>query len=190
MPRRKQSILGILKKSPRIKKTFIDTGKREEFFAKFANGEILTNYLLAAALSEHLRNKGISGYQPVDIEKQTFPDVHMRKGGRKNVYLEIKGIIGASNLRDRVNDEVWVNLKKGRRKYKDFCLILIFPCDKQEARRINQLIEGFYIYEWLIKRSTKNNRRVLCCCIRRQNGSDGFSLSKLVERIVNLNHFQ
>ena len=102
MPRRKQSILGILKKSPRIKKTFIDTGKREEFFAKFANGEILTNYLLAAALSEHLRNKGISGYQPVDIEKQTFPDVHMRKGGRKNVYLEIKGIIEAENMNDVV----------------------------------------------------------------------------------------
>lgn len=189
IPVRKRSILGILKKSPVIKRDFMDANG-EEFFTRFANGETLSNYILAAAISDYLRSKSITGYQPVDLEKQTFPDVHLRKKPRKNVYIEIKGLVGTSNLRDRIKDEVQANLKKGGKKFKNFCLILIFPCAKHETRRINQLIEGYYVYEWIIKRSTKNNRRVLCCCIRRQNSTDGFSLSKLVERIVNLNHFQ
>ncbi len=189
IPVRKRSILGILKKSPVIKRDFIDTNG-DEFFTKFANGETLSNYILAAALIDHLRSRGITGYQAINLEKQTFPDVHLRKKPRKNVFIEIKGLVGTSNLRDRIKDEVQANLKNGGRKFKHFCLVLIFPCAKNEARRINQLIEGYYVYEWIIKRSTKNNRRVLCCCIRRQNSTDGFSLSKLVERIVNLNHFQ
>lgn len=189
IPVRKRSILGILKKSATIKRDFIATNG-DEFFTKFANGETLSNYLLAAAILDHLKGKGIVGYQPIDLEKQTFPDVHLRKKPRKNVYIEIKGLVGTSNLRDRIKDEVQANLKNGGRKFKNFCLVLIFPCAKNEARRINQLVEGYYVYEWIIKRSTKNNRRVLCCCIRRQNSTDGFSVSKLVERIVNLNHFQ
>jgi len=188
MPRRKQSILSILRRDARIKKNFLEK-YGDEFFRRFANGEVLTNYLLAAALLDYLRAKKISGYQPVNLEQQIFPDVHLQKDPRKNVYLEVKGIIGASNLFDRVKIEVQPNLNKGRRKYSNFCLILIFPCDKNEAKRIHQIIQGYYVYEVLIRRSTKNARRVLCCCIRRQNNTDGFSLSKLVERIANLNYF-
>jgi hypothetical protein len=185
---RKRNILGILKKSPTIKRCFINTNS-DEFFKKFANGETLSNYLLAAVILDYLRSKKITGYQPINLEKQIFPDIHLRKNPRKNVYIEIKGLVGTSNLRDRIKDEVQANLKNRGRKFKNFCLILIFPCSKNEARRINQLIKGYYVYEWIIKSSPKNNRKVLCCCIRRQN-SDEFSLSELVNRIINLNYFQ
>lgn len=188
---RKSFVLSKLRVSATIK-TECDKGRKETnlFYEQFTYGELLTNYILAIAIEKELENRKIKGYKHFDIEKQEFPDLIFRKNkkGTGSIYIEIKGIIGTSNLKDRIEKEIKPNLKKGRRKYNNFLLLLLFPCKNKEAERVGQLIQGYYIYEKIIGSNSKNHRKVLAKCISK-SGAENYCLDKLVDRILNNGYF-
>lgn len=189
--KRKSFVLSKLKISQTIK-TECDKGRKETniFYEQFTYGELLTNYILAISIEKELENRKIKGYKHFDIEKQEFPDIIFRKNKKNtnSIYIEIKGIIGTSNLKERIEKEVKPNLKRGRRKYNNFLLLLLFPCKNKEAERVGQIIQGYYIYEKVIGSNSKNQRKVLAKCISK-NGAENHCLNKLVDKILNNGYF-
>jgi hypothetical protein len=178
-------VLNVLKtKSPEFKKII----KRDKKFdKKFFWSELLTNYLLTAQLQKDIQERKLQGLLYKNLKKMTFPDL-MLKRGSQNIPIEIKGLVACSSLKDRINDEVIENIKQNNKgnggKYKHFLLLLLFPlCLREDYSRINQLTEGYYVYEDLIKFHTKINCNVLCQCVS-EKYNEQFCINNLSERIL------
>ena len=181
--RGRRRVLNILKnKSLTFKKSI---KKYKDFDKKFIWNEFLTNYLLTAQLQKEIKKEKLKGLLYKNLRQTTFPDLKLRKE-LEIIPIEIKGMIACSNLKDRLKDEVIENIKKNKKgdeKYKTFLLILLFPlCLKENYFRINQLVEGYYVYEELVNLHTKIKCNVLCQCIS-EKYNDKYSLSYLSKRI-------
>ena len=172
-----RKVIQILEKSPCIKKIIEED--REYFMKRFVMGEFLTNFLLAAELELILENAW--KLDLVNLRRAVFPDVVFNNNG-KVVSIEIKGMISASNLKQRINDEL-PYLSDG--VCDNFLLLLLFlVCPNDNPDRVNQLIEGYYVYEALVSEKDKR-RQVFCQCFTEDKDTEGkYSLEKLASRIV------
>ncbi|OGC51774.1 hypothetical protein A2982_00645 [candidate division WWE3 bacterium RIFCSPLOWO2_01_FULL_39_13] len=151
------------------------------FIRRFVNGEFLSNFLLAAELENQLDSSWRLDLD--NLQQAVFPDVlFISKSNSRKVNIEVKGVISASNLKNRIEDEVIPHLRD--ENYKEFVLLLLFPvCPGENPNRVNQLIEGYYIYETVMN---KGGQKVLCQCIKQDADGDrkAFSLEKLVGRLI------
>lgn len=175
-------VIYILKKSPEIKKYIEKDGGY--FMKRFVMGEFLTNYLLAAELELMLGDKWDLDLD--NLHQAVFPDIVFRKG-EEVVSVEVKGMISASNLKQRINDDVIPNLRGD--DCDNFLLLLLFlVCPNENPDRVNQLIEGYYVYEALIAEKEKR-RQVFCQCFTEEKDKEEkHSLERLANRIVD-NYF-
>jgi len=177
----KREVLSILKMSPSISK--LVKADKDEFYKDFVESELLTNYLLSAQIKQKM-GKTLKGIiDASNFRKRVFPDIIVKRTRLGRVNIEIKGLVSAKNLLNRVENEVIINIKQYKRWYNNFLLIILFPsCRNDNPDRICQLISGYYVYEKLISQ-TNTNRNVLCDCIN--NSGNKHTLNKLVEKILN-----
>jgi len=185
--RGKKRVLAILKKKSKNFKKRIEKNP-DKFYKLFIEKEFLANYLLGAELENKLKEdyqkKWEVDTKNIESKSTIFPDIIMRSYRGLRINIEIKGKISASNLADRIEEYVLERIIDKKRGYTRFLLLLIFPvCPKENARRVNQLIEGYYIYEKLLK-GKFGRRRVICNCLEEKNYKGDFSFSKLVEKII------
>jgi hypothetical protein len=173
-----EKVIQILKRSPQIKN--IIAKDADYFLKRFIQGEFLANYLLACELESKLNNSWV--LDVANLQKTDPPDVVFKKS-EAIVSLEIKGMLSAANLKERIVTEVKPYL--GNKNYDNFLLLLLFPvCPRENPSRVNQLIEGYYIYEEIIK-DDKKRRQVFCQCFTEsKRRGNGFTLDNLAERIV------
>ena len=184
LARSKGKVLKILRVSPTIKRLL--TQDRDSFYKNFVQSEFLANYLLAAQVRARMGRKLSGKIDIANIEETVFPDIIIRGMRVGRVNIEIKGTVSAKNLLERTSNEVIVQLKKNKRDYKKFLLLLIFPaCRGETGERIEELIGGYYVYEKLIDQQGLRGlkRQVLCRCI--QEGGNKFTLNALVKKVVN-----
>ncbi len=177
----KREVLSILKISPSLKK-LIRQGK-DEFYEYFVQSELLTKYLLSAQIG-YRSNKKLRGKLVVSkLGKTIFPDIIIKETRLGRVNIEIKGLVSAKNLLNRIEDEVIIKIEKYKRWYNNFLLIILFPsCPKDVPDRVHDLVSGYYVYERLMKKpATKRN--VLCACVH--HSGNKHTLNKLVEKILN-----
>jgi len=195
-------VIQILKKSSQIKDIIVDDP--DYFLKRFVQGEFLANYLLACELEAKLN--GSWALDIANLQKTDPPDVIFKKD-EAVVSLEIKGMLSAANLKDRIIREVKPYL--GNKNYDNFLLLLLFPvCPRENPSRVNQLIEGYYIYEEIIRKENSplyllqqllprfayslrdKRRQVFCQCFTENNRrGSGFTLDNLAGRIVK-NYFE
>lgn len=177
----KREVLSILKISPSINKLVkVD---KNEFYKDFVESELLTNYLLSAQIEQKMRRRLKGTIATSNFRKRVFPDIIVKKTRLGRVNIEIKGLVSAKNLLNRVENEVIINIKQYKRWYNNFLLIILFPsCPNDNPDRVCQLIAGYYVYEKLISQ-TNTKRNVLCDCIN--NSGNKHTLNKLVEKILN-----
>ena len=177
----KKEVLSILKISPPIKKLIkVD---KDGFFKNFVESEFLTNYLLSAQIEQKMKKRLRGKIAISNLGKRVFPDIIIKKTRLGRVNIEIKGLVSAKSLLNRVEDEVIIKIRKYKRWYNNLLLIILFPsCPNDNPDRVHELIAGYYIYEKLMYQ-TNTNRNVLCACIH--NIGNKYTLNKLVERILN-----
>jgi len=178
-------VIQILNKIPKIEELI----KKDKnlFLQSFIEAEFLTNFLLSIELENELNKEWVLDI--ASLHKTIAPDIIFNRSGKPKVGLEIKGLLSATNLMDRVKKEVKPLVKVN--SYENFLLLLLFPiCPKENPARINQLIEGYYVYEEFIGDGRKN-RKVICQCFTDEEKSRGeiYSLNNLAKRIVN-NYFR
>ena len=177
----KREVFSILQISPSIKKLVkLD---KDGFYKDFVESETLTNYLLSAQIEQKMK-KGLKGNIDIpNLEKRVFPDIIIKETRLGRINIEIKRLVSAKNLFDRVKIEVIAKIRQYKRWYNRFLLIILFPsCQGDNPDRVNELIAGYYVYEELM--SQKNTKRnVLCACIN--STGNKHTLNKLVERILN-----
>ena len=119
-----------------------------------------------------------------NLQSFTFPDI---KFSRESVIanIEVKGILGTSNLIKRIDLEVIPKVKN--KDCDNFLLLILFPCcPNEDPIRVKQLIEGYYVYEKILNNGHKK-RKVLCQCFTSESQlhDDYFTVENLTERIVN-----
>lgn len=185
-------VLSIFKKSKSFKELI---KKDQNFCKKFIWSEVLLNYLIASQIENEMKRNEFKGeISKEDIKKFIFPDIIVKVQFQKKIPIEIKRTISAANLVGRVKEEVIEGIKKynknqkeTEKRFENFLLLLIFPVlRKENSVRINQLVEGYYIYEELIRKETAINCKVLCHCVTEkwnEQLSKNFSLEKLGKRI-------
>ncbi|MDD5014238.1 MAG: hypothetical protein PHW73_03925 [Atribacterota bacterium] len=178
-------VLKILKeKSPKFRRVI----KRDKKFdRRFLWTEFLTNYLLTAQLQEDIEEKKLQGLLYKNLRKTIFPDLMLKKGSEK-IPIEIKGLVACSSLKNRVKDEVIENIKKNNKgngkKYKHFFLLFLFPlCLSDDYFRINQLVEGYYVYEDFVNFHAKISCNVLCQCVS-EKYDEQYCINRLSERLL------
>lgn len=155
---------------------------REKFCRYFISSEKLNNYLLAYQMEQYSDNKLTVDSEKLSKNNNDFPDIVL-KNKDKSIYIEVKRLISADKLKERINDEVIEAIKKDKKKFKNILLLLIFPVLKGEnAQRISQLIKGYYIYETIIKDKTGVNCNVLCLCFKAID--DGYCLKPLCLKVL------
>lgn len=172
----------ILNKIPKFEE--IIKKDKDTIIKKFIETEFLTNFLLANELEQELESDWALDVR--SLQKTTPPDIIFNKGDSLNFGLEIKGLLSSTNLMGRVKREVKPLLKEN--SYENFLLLILFPiCPKENPTRINQLIEGYYMYEEFIG-DGKKNRKVLCQCFTDDERSreENYSLNNLAKRIANI----
>jgi len=183
--RGRKRVLRILKRKSSAYRKYIKKDKK--FDKKFIWNELLTNYLLTAQLEDDIKKNKLRGILYKNLRKIIFPDLLLKKGLEK-IPIEIKGLVACSSLKERVKDEVIKNIEKNNRqkgkKFNKFLLLFLFPlCLKDNHFRINQLVEGYYVYEDLINYKTRIKNNVLCQCIS-EKYEQQFSMNCLSKRIL------
>lgn len=200
-----KKVVKILEKSPTIKQLVKNDGDN---LKKFIQSEFLSNYLLGAELELKLGNSWVLDTGSLQkFKKPEFPDLTFRKNKLK-VNLEIKGALSASDLKDRVMDEV-VRPYLRSDNYDHFLLLLLFPiCPKEMPARVSQLIKGYYVYEEIIRKESgllyflqtvfpnrnfvkDKKRQVYCQCFveNKKEREELYTLEHLAERIYE-NYFK
>lgn len=186
--RGKRRVLSLLKRSNFIKKNYFTSGlNKEKFYKNFVQSEFLTNYLLAAQIERKIKAKIKGEIDKVNLGKADFPDVRIKNTKAGIVNIEIKGILSAGSLKNRVTDEIIPKIKGYKKKYRNLLLLLLFlVCPSENSDRVQQLIGGYYLYEELMKdamRETKEARcKALCQCFP-EKYLKKYSLEKLTEKI-------
>jgi hypothetical protein len=181
--RAKTQVLKILSKNKKFFKKYINADKKE-FYTTFVISELLTNFLLAAQVKKKMGRKIKGVVDKYNLERRIFPDMIIKGTKIGHVYIEIKGITSASDLKDRIETDVINKIRKYKRKYDKLLLLLLFPILSEDNHdRIYQLIKGYYVYENFLGNPEKAYRKVLCNCIAIK--SKTYMLNKLVARILN-----
>lgn len=171
-------IIKILSKNPPIKR--IISKNKSKFVKNFINGEFLINYLIAAQLEDRLTEESWR-VNVREIEKRNFPDIVFERFKEEKIEVEIKSLLSASELKRRVEDEIKPKLNAETNK--NFLLVLLFSVFKQEiSYRINQLIEGYYVYEEIIFEDGCS-RKVLCQACSEDYTDSEHTFAKLINRI-------
>jgi len=174
-------IIRLLKgKIPSFKKYMGSKIKKEYFLESFVYTGDLCVFMLAAALREktvEIPFKTISG--------QGFPDFIICAHGIPKAGVEVKRLIGCSNLKERIDDEVisssgWGGIDK-------LLLLLIFPAvGEDDPFRIHQLTGGYYVFEDYIKSKIQGEKTisVLCRCIPSRPQNSKYSFESLVNDVL------
>jgi uncharacterized membrane protein YheB (UPF0754 family) len=100
------------------------------------------------------------------------------------ISIEIKFLISCSNLSDRIEDEIIPKIKKD--KANNVLLVLLFPSwGKEDPKRINRIIQGFYFLEKYLSEKTNKKVQVLCQYIEKSYSEDSeYSFNSLIKRLV------
>lgn len=177
----------LLRKSKTLKERI---KKDRDFVMKFVDNEFLTNYLIAAEIESQLQEKW--KVDVLSLQQQRFPDIVLTRIAEGNVSVELKRIISTGNLVAEFTDKVLPYIKdesKNKNKHlishPKFLLILLFPILPIDVpQRVNQLIEGFYIYEKELGGNQKN-RKLICHCITEGVEDEKYTLTHLIECVSN-----
>ena len=155
--------------------------RKEYFLASLVYSEDLCNFMVASAL----RGKGVN-IPFKTIGKRGFPDLVINVRGVPKAVIEIKRLIGCSNLKERIDNEVITELKRG--KINKLFLLLIFPTLRgDDPYRVHQIISGCYVFEDYIQSKTRKQMRirVLCKCVEGEYHKDSrYSFESLIETLV------
>lgn len=179
-------VLSILKRKSNICKKLIK--KNEKFCENFVWSEFLLNYLVGAQIEKEMRKNRFRGkISSKDLKQGEFPDIIIRETVFERIPLEIKRTASGAHLTKRIENEVIRGIKKHNKKtakkYSTFFLILLFPlCKRDNPTRINQLIEGYYVYEEIIKLKAKVRCKTLCQCVN-EKYTEEYRIDKLGERV-------
>lgn len=187
--RGKRRVLSLLKRKSKICRKLIK--ENENFCKDFVWSEFLLNYLVAAQIRKEMKKNKFKGkIYNEDFKRRDFPDIVIKGTPSGRIPLEIKRTVSGANLTERIEKEVIQGIKKHNKnqkttkKYRNFFLILIFPlCKIENPIRINQLIEGYYVYEEIIKLKAKVRCRTLCQCVSEKYAKE-YGIDKLGERIL------
>jgi len=155
--------------------------RKEHFLASLVHSEDLCNFMIASALREKRIDIPFK-----TIGKRSFPDLTINVRGVPKASIEIKRLVGCSNLKERIDDEVITALKRG--KINKLFLLLVFPVLRGDnPYRIHQIIGGYYVFEEYIQSKTRKQMRikVLCKCIEGEYHRDSrHSFESLIETLV------
>ncbi len=176
-----KEMLPIFKKDAEIKATI--EADEATFLNNFCSGESLANFILAGELELKLGDSWI--LDESNLNQTIWPDIIFKNKDGLKADLEIKRLVSAANLFNRINEEVRPNL--GGDNCNNFLLLLLFPIfPKEHPQRINQLIEGYHVYEKILESNGKK-RQVLCQCFTANDKErvENLTLNNLAERIVN-----
>ncbi len=175
-------IIGLIKrKSRRFFRRYTTSERKEHFLASFVRNGDLCSFMLAAAL------KGKKIDIPFQsIGRQSFPDLIINTRGAPKAGIEIKRLIGCSNFKERIDDEVIPPLKD--KKIDKLLLLLVFPVlKKDDPFRVHQLTGGYYVYEDYIRNKIQKEMevRVLCRCVEEKYSKDSkYSFKNLIEDLL------
>lgn len=177
----KREVLSILKISPTIN-SLIKKNK-DSLYEYFVESERMTNYLLSAQIEQKMKKRLKGKVVISDFTKRVFPDIMIKETRLGRINVEIKGLVTAKNLLNRVENEVIINIDRYKRWYNNLLLVILFPsCREDSPDRVHELVSGYYVYERLLfRKDTKRN--VLCACIH--NIGNKHTLNKIVEKILN-----
>lgn len=140
--------------------------KDKNGFFKFIGTDILCRFIIFYELKKRkIKLKFLK-------KKQIFPDMLTLQGD----HIEIKRLISAKNLGDYLESIKSKDLKEINK----IVLVLILPSllDNGSAKRIKDLIKGYYSYERYLCLETKKQCNVI------PHYETGDNLSELIEQIV------
>lgn len=172
--------LKTLRKNQGIKK---EIRKNKEVFCRdFIQSERLSNYLLAYQIEKSSNQEIQADATKLSKMERDFPDISLQNG--ENIaFIEVKRLITADDLEERVKNEVIGAINKDKDKFQKIILLLLFPVlPREKAHRIYQLVKGYYVYQTIICKETDINCKVLCNCFKPDD--EIHNLEELGKRIV------
>lgn len=159
----KQEALSIIRQNGALNKEL--SKNEDQFCAEFVESERLTNYLLSYLIEKNSDGKISADGKKLSKSIKEFPDITLNREDKTPIYIEVKRLISADDLQNRIQDEVIGAINRNKSKYSNLLLLLLFPVlFGEKADRIYQLIKGYYIYEKIVCNEAGIVCKVLCRC--------------------------
>jgi hypothetical protein len=196
---RKREILKIIKtadKTTEFRKKYIvgkpySDGTQKVNFLIDRNSDRLCKFLIASELEKNGIRLSRKGLLP---KKTIYPDLIVEKvienrSWEKKAFeisVEIKFLISCSNLSDRIENEIVPEIKEDEAN--NILLVLLFPSwGKEDPKRINKLIQGFYFLEKYLSKETNKKVKVICQYIDKSYSKDSeHSFNYFIKRLVDI----